>query len=94
MPNTRKPLFSGPLGPSSRAGSRQFDREHAENRSIKWHAADTGAFTRRSDSSHPFQPAVAQIRERDDGWFEIGIDGPGPFPTRGFAQAVAARSAA
>jgi hypothetical protein len=32
------------------------------------------------------------IYERDDGRFQIGIDGPGPFETRRFAEAVANRA--
>jgi len=32
---------------------------------------------------------VAAIHQRDDGAFEIGLNGPGPFPTRAFAMAVA-----
>jgi hypothetical protein len=35
------------------------------------------------------------VFERDDGFFQIGLgdDAPGPFETRHFAQAVAARTA-
>jgi hypothetical protein len=32
------------------------------------------------------------IFRRDDGAYEIGLDGAGPFPTRGFAERVAAAS--
>jgi hypothetical protein len=34
---------------------------------------------------------TAQVVERDDGLFEIGVDGDGPFPTRIFAEAVASK---
>lgn len=36
------------------------------------------------------QTATLQIVQRDDGKFEIGIDGAGPFPSRRLAETVAA----
>jgi hypothetical protein len=37
----------------------------------------------------PKQNWFPPIVQRDDGQFEIGVDGLGPFPTRTFAEAVA-----
>jgi hypothetical protein len=37
--------------------------------------------------------AIPDIYQRDDGAFEVGLDGDGPFPTRAFAESVAARLA-
>ena len=39
-------------------------------------------------------PIVVDLVERDDGLFQIGIgdDAAGPFPSRSFAQAVAAQA--
>jgi hypothetical protein len=41
----------------------------------------------------PQRPCPPLVVERDDGMFEIGIetDPEGPFPTRRFAESVAAR---
>ena len=37
---------------------------------------------------------LPDIHQRDDGAFEIGVDGFGPFPTLAFAAAVATKVAA
>ena len=44
------------------------------------------AFDRKGFSGALANPLIVQ---RDDGLFEIGLDGAGPFETRAFAEAVA-----
>lgn len=35
------------------------------------------------------RPVANLVFQRDDGLFEIGLNGAGPFPTRSFAEAIA-----
>jgi hypothetical protein len=48
--------------------------------------------TRDPERGVPFMPAPPLVAQRDDGTYEVGIDGLGPFPTRTFAEAVASQA--
>ena len=50
----------------------------------------TNSFLGLSERRPVVMPGIFQ---RDDGAYEIGLDGLGPFPTRAFAESVAAHEA-